>query len=255
MTELGGDPTFAAWLESLEQRFLADLSFPEVARALRALSSAYVERRHRLATGAALDGAGKRAAFALYYGPLHFLLVDHVVGGLPGSTSPANALIDLGCGTGAAGAAWARRFVRPPAVTGVDRHPWALQEAARTYRAFEIRARTDRVDLGTAPLRGRGCVIAAFAINELPDAACTRLLPVLLARAAGGDRILVVEPLARAVAPWWDEWRRQVEAIGGRADEHRFRPTLPPLVTKLDHAAGLDHRELTCRTLWLNLHE
>ena len=62
------------FLDGFEQRHLADLRFSDVTRALRALSSAYVERRETaLAGGAALDGAGKRAAFALYYGPIHFL--------------------------------------------------------------------------------------------------------------------------------------------------------------------------------------
>jgi hypothetical protein len=67
-----------AWVQALEARHLADLTFSEVSRALRALSSAYVERRARLSSGAALSGAGKRAAFALFYGPLHYLLVKHV---------------------------------------------------------------------------------------------------------------------------------------------------------------------------------
>jgi len=55
---------------------------PEVTRALRALSSAYVERRHKVHAGATLDSAGKRAAFALFYGPLHFLCVAHLVSAL-----------------------------------------------------------------------------------------------------------------------------------------------------------------------------
>ena len=65
--------------ESIESRHLANLTRSEVARALRALSSCYVERRTKLASGAALEGAGKRAAFALFYGPLHFATVDHIV--------------------------------------------------------------------------------------------------------------------------------------------------------------------------------
>ena len=74
-------------------------------RALRALSSAYVERRESaLADHKALDGAGKRAAFALYYGPLHFLLVNHIVREIGVSFSPGT-VVDLGCGTGVAGAA------------------------------------------------------------------------------------------------------------------------------------------------------
>ncbi|MBA3888795.1 MAG: hypothetical protein H0X67_24180, partial [Acidobacteria bacterium] len=59
-----------AWLEALEGRHLSDLTPAEVARALRALSSCYVERRSKLARGGALDSAGKRAAFALFYAPL-----------------------------------------------------------------------------------------------------------------------------------------------------------------------------------------
>lgn len=57
---------FAAWMAALETRQLAELTFREVSRSLRALSSTYVERRGRLGEGAALGGAGKRAAFALW---------------------------------------------------------------------------------------------------------------------------------------------------------------------------------------------
>ena len=67
-----------AWLVAAEHRYLADLRVQEVTRALRALSSAYVERRERGSgqrVRGALDTAGKRAAFALYYAPLHFMAV------------------------------------------------------------------------------------------------------------------------------------------------------------------------------------
>ena len=53
-------PVFDQWLRELEARHLADLRVPEVTRALRALSSAYVERRHKVSAGATLDSAGKR---------------------------------------------------------------------------------------------------------------------------------------------------------------------------------------------------
>ena len=45
---------FAAYYEALEARHLAELTFAEVRRALQALSSVYVERRGRMADGAAL---------------------------------------------------------------------------------------------------------------------------------------------------------------------------------------------------------
>ena len=67
------------WLTALEARHFSDLTFQEVSRSLRALSATYVERRGRIREGAALSGAGKRAAFALFYGPLHYLLVREIV--------------------------------------------------------------------------------------------------------------------------------------------------------------------------------
>src|SRR4249920_2011054 len=109
----------------LEERHLANLTFSEVSRALRALSATYVERRRRLGEGAALSGAGKRAAFALFYGPLHFLLVRHIAASLPAAARRASPVVDLGCGTGAAGAGWASACETPPDLVGIDRHPWA----------------------------------------------------------------------------------------------------------------------------------
>src|SRR6516225_3045716 len=96
---------FDAWIAGLEARHFAELTFPEVSRSLRALSSTYVERRKKIREGAALSGAGKRAAFALFYGPIHYLLIERIVRELPGAAAGAAQLVDLGCGTGAAGAA------------------------------------------------------------------------------------------------------------------------------------------------------
>jgi hypothetical protein len=251
---------FDRWMARLEARHLAELTFPEVSRALRALSSAYVERRETLARGAALSGAGKRAAFALFYGPLHHLLITHIVQSLPGALN-VPAIADLGCGTGASGAAWAAACQRSPRVMGIDRHPWALGEAADTYRAFDLQATVRQGDVGTVSLVAQAlkpagpktpsAFLAAFTLNELPDAARDSLLSRLVERAAQGDRVLVVEPLAGFVARWWNRWRDTFERAGGRPDEWRLRTELPAIVAKLDRAAGLNHREITGRSLWL----
>jgi len=87
MPERGDSAAYDRWLADLERRHLAELTFPEVSRALRALSATYVERRQKIAEGAALAGAGKRAAFAMFYGPLHFLLVAHIAGDADDLTS------------------------------------------------------------------------------------------------------------------------------------------------------------------------
>jgi hypothetical protein len=240
---------FERWMTDLEARYLADLRFAEVTRALRALSSIYVERRARLREGAAFSSAGKRAAFALFYGPLHFLLVREIVSALGATVVPA-PLVDLGCGTGAAGAAWAHLCAAPPALVGLDRHPWAVEEAARTYRTFGLTGRTRLADAARGfGTRGPSSLVAAFALNELDDAGRDGALAGRLERAAPAP-VLVVEPLARAAAPWWGRLRAQCVAAGGRADEWRFRIELPPIVARLDRAAGLDHRELTARSLW-----
>ena len=246
------DDRLADWIARLEARHLAELTFPEVSRALRALSSTYVERRQKLAGGAALSGAGKRAAFALFYGPLHHLLLTHIVESLPGATENIQTLIDLGCGTGASGVAWAAACARPPRVIGIDRHPWALGEAAAAYRAFGIPATVRQGDIATAKLpKGPIAILAAFTMNELAEPERDALLTRLVERASQGDRVLIVEPLAGFVARWWHRWRGVFEAAGGRADEWRLRTGLPPIVEKLDRAAGLNHREITGRSLWL----
>jgi len=245
------DP-FAAYYEALEKRHLAELTFAEVRRALQALSSVYVERRERMAGGAALEGAGKRAAFALYYGSMHFLLVREIVRALPPEARASRRVLDLGCGTGAAGAAWALECEPKARVEGVDRSGWAVAEARWTLARFGIDGRATRADAATAPLPGAGAgVLAAFTANELPEEPRGRLLGRLLDAARRGSAVLVVEPIARRVNPWWPEWADAVRAAGGREDEWRLRPELPERLALLGKAAGLDSRELTGRSLAL----
>lgn len=244
------DDAFDRWIRDLEARHLADLTFPEVSRALRALSSAYVERRKKLRDGAALSGAGKRAAFALFYAPLHFLLVRHVASQVGAAAATRRPVVDLGCGTGVGAAAWAS--VAPAeSVLGIDRHPWAVEEARRTYRAFDLRGTARVDDLTKAAWPARSMVIAAYAINELDVPARAAINARMLEHAQRGGRIVIVEPLAGFVAPWWSEWRAAWTERGGRSDEWRVRLELPTIVAKLDRAAGLNHRELTGRTLTL----
>jgi SAM-dependent methyltransferase len=241
----------APWMAELEARHLADLRFADVSRALRALSSTYVERRERLQERGSLDSAGKRAAFALYYGPRHLQLVRGIVAALPGALAPCRTLVDLGCGTGVAGAAWGSAIVPSPAVTGLDVHPWALGEAAATYRAFALPGEVGRVPAPRARFERVDAVVAAFLVNELEAHDRERLLPRLIQAATRGTRVLVVEPLALRVSPWWPEWVAAFTAAGGRADEWRLALPAPPLVKKLGDAAGLATGEVTGRSLWL----
>ena len=245
-------PRIDAWLAALEARHLADLRPAEVGRALRALSSAYVERRGRLGHGAALDGAGKRAAFALFYGPLHFLLTQHVVATLEAGCPAPRRIVDLGCGTGVVGAAWAMAGQGGGgSVLGLDVHPWAVGESRWTYGQLGVDGNARRADISQLSLRRPPDAIAAgYTLNELDDGPREAMLAELVERAAGGTAVLVIEPIARTIAPWMTRWAARAAATGGRSDEWRVALELPAIVKRLELASGLDRSEVTARTLY-----
>jgi hypothetical protein len=240
-----------AWLEALERRHMANLTSAELTRALRALSSCYVERRGKLTGGAALEGAGKRAAFALHYGPLHFLTVTEIVRALGADVNPPETIVDLGCGTGVAGAAWALACGARPRVVGVDRNAWAASEAAFTYRELGISGTTKTGDAVSHRLTASPAtaVMAAYAINELDSNARDRMLASIIAALRAGSRALIVEAIAIRDKPWWPEWVRVLTAEGARADEWRFDAPIPDALRERARRAGLTRQELTARTI------
>ncbi len=292
------DDAFERWLAAAEKRYLADLTRREVGRALRALSSCYVERRDKLATGHALEGRGKRAAFALYYGPLHFLTVREIARNLAGlkprrhtahsdlsaglkprrhtehtdveaelhlrdveaglqpreagdvgaGLQPREIVVDVGCGTGAAGAAWA--LETGAEVRGFDVSAWAVDEANWTYQTLGVRGRARRGTVGEMRLPPEpSTILAAFVINELDAKTRDVALERLLAAVKAGHQVLVIEPIARGVTPWWESWRAAFSQGRVQTRDWRFRIDLPPLLRDFDKAAGLDHLELTARSL------
>lgn len=245
------DAALHRWLDALWKRHLADLTFAEVRRAVRALSRRYVDRRAELGASV-FDGAGKRAAFAMFYAPLHFMTLERIVVALEASRAEPRRILDLGCGTGAASAAWALAAAGRPRLLGVDRSGWAVDEAHWTWRQLGVRGSARRGDLAQRRLPGDGeAVVAAYTVNELAEQTRNALLDGLLGAARGGARVLLVEPIARRPVPWWDGWARKFVEAGGREDTWRFPVELPDPLRELDRAAGLDHRELTARSLFV----
>ncbi len=239
-----------AWVEALEKRYLTDVTFQEARRALAALSAIYTQKRDKLAKGAALDGRGKRAAFAFFYGPLHFMLVQEIVSelGLAASNAPAD-IVDVGCGTGVGGAAWATLIDPKPRVHGVDVDPWAVAEARWTYDCFGLTAQTAKGTADATRFPDGSGIIAAYAVNELDESARSRLLASLADAKRRGCRALILEPIAKTTSPWWPAWVSAFEDMGGRADEWSFPADLPPRLRLMDKAAGLRHDRLKGRTL------
>ncbi len=252
-------PGFDRWLADLEARHLRDMTPTEVARALRALSSTYVERRARLSGRGAFDTAGKRAAYALYYAPRRYQTMAHVLKSLPAATGPLT-ITDIGCGTGAAGAAWAVHAGAGATLHGFDSHPWAVEETRATLQAFGLHGDARRAVIGGAhggqpwaDQRGAQAraLLLSYTVNELTDDDRATLLPSLLAAAARGAHVLVMEPLSRRTSPWWNRWADAFTQAGGRADEWRVTLDLADITRRLGRAAGLDAAGATGRTLYV----
>lgn len=239
------------WLATLEARHLADLRFAEVTRALRALSAAYVQRRRSGGPRAALDSAGKRAAFALFYAPLHLVATTAVVRALDAHSPAPSRILDIGCGTGVAGAAWALSCRPAATLLGIDRHPWAVEEARRTFSELGLTGRAQTGDIPARPRLSAGDgLIAAYVLNELSDPARRGVEDTLARLALEGVRVLVLEPISRQAVPWWDATAERLGGRGFRADEWNFDIVRPPIVEKLDTASGLNHRTLRLRSLY-----
>jgi len=240
------------WIAEIQERYGRTLTFPEIRKGVVALSRIYVEERRRIDRGAAFDGAGKRAAFACFYSPLHFLLVREIVLALGAEREPPRRIFDLGCGLAVAAAAWATLCERRPQVVGFEQSSWAADEARWLLARLGLRGRIHQKPLQEAPPAGRGdAIVAAYTVNELEATGREKLLDRLLSAGERGASVLVIEPLARRASPWWPEWREKFLEASGRADEWRFATELPPPLALLDRASGLDHRELTARSLYL----
>ena len=161
----GPNHGFTRWYTALQQRFTGDLEFRELRRALQAVSRIYVHERARVHRGEAFNSRGKRAAFALFYGTLHWLTVSGIVARLQAPLQAAGSIWDLGCGTGVGGAAWATASNQRVQVRGVDLSPWALQEARWTYQQVQLPHKTLKKDVTAVRLPPGEAVLATFSVN------------------------------------------------------------------------------------------
>ena len=243
---------FDAWLAATVARHTADLEFRELRKGAQALSSLYVERRGDVDLAArAVEGRGKRAALATYYAPLHFLAAQHALARIgPARLDAVCRVFDLGCGTGATGAAAARTLDRAN-VVAIDRSGFALSEARHTYAAFGLLAQMRRARLpGALPRPAPGDLwVLGWAVNELDERSRNALGERLVRALESGVRVLLLEPLASGVVPWWSEWCAELAPLGVVDLESKARVELPEWIARLDRAAGLDHRVIGARVL------
>jgi hypothetical protein len=246
--------TFDAWLEASVGRYSPPLEFSEIRRGAQALSTLYVERRPAGEIAArAVRGHGKRAALATYFAPLHFLTVHHALSALqPERAEPTRRVHDLGCGSGATGAAVASALSAPPAIAALDVSGWALGEAEATYAAFGLGCSRRRAALPDAfPRVGPNDWIAlGWVVNELEPEARSSLLGRLCRALASGASLLLAEPLSERASPWWSEWAEALKPLGAVEEQLRIELERPEWIESLDRATRLDHRTLGARLLY-----
>jgi SAM-dependent methyltransferase len=248
------------WLQTLESRHTRDMRRQDLLKAIRALSVRYVERRTEIGSRSPIDSAGKRAAFAAFFAPLHFLIAREIVRAIDRGRARIDQLLDLGCGTGVASAAWSLELQQRPAILGIDRDRRVLREASWNWRQMGAHGRVRQDDFvrhlthaaRRAPdARTPSGIVVGWSVNELAPEARAALLTALLRLGSAGTAILVIEPVARRVSPWWTGWAQAFTQAGGRADEWRFETPLPDRLAELSEAAGFRREALTARSLWL----
>jgi hypothetical protein len=245
---------FDTWYEALEQRHLAHLTFQEVRKAVQALSQVYVQKRLSLKKGADLNTQGKRAAFALYYTPMHVAVAHHILQSLQVPTLPSgHHLYDCGCGTGAGALAWAlHNQAHKGHVHAYDLHRWVLQEAAWNFGFFNIDAHTYVKDITRIPFKPNPqAIVSAYTLNELEESQRNTVTDTFLHHAQQGAHVLVIEPISNQTSPWWNEWEKRCIPYGGTTHTWRFQNPLPQRWKLMDKAAGLDHAVLTAKSMYL----
>ena len=244
----------AEWVEAAHARWAQGLQFRELRKGAQAVSNVYV---HKRAAGGlaerAVDGRGKRAAFVVYYGGLHLMLVQDWMDQHPAPM--VDRVFDFGCGPGVVGAAAARWCggVRLVSSDRVGRH---LEVAAWTARHFGLSARTSKASLPSALERvsGAALVTLGWVLNELSPQDRKATFDALVRLVRKGAGVLVFAPLSLRASPWWPSLTQSLQQARGVAileGEHRFAPQRPQLIADLDRATRLNHATMGARVMFV----
>ena len=241
------------WLQERTQAAEQELSFREIRKGVQAVSADYLGRlRGRSLGNRALDGRAKRAAFATFFSAIHHATVRTWLATEPlGSVRGVRRVLDLGCGTGAVGAAAALSIRDRPPILGIDRSQWAIEEARACYRAFGLSGSTKRATLpgGMPRIESGDLLVAGWSINELEEGSLTAMLETLNRALKKGAGLLIVEPISEKICPWWGAWRRKYQPLGVQEFRVKFPWNRPEWIQRMDKAAHMNHSILSARVL------
>ena len=145
-------------------------------------------------------------------------MMDHLISELQLDACRLHRIMELGCGTGVCGAAWALRATSlgTPELIGMDINRWALTEAQATWKSVGLRGKTKLRSMVEFPkTEMQDAIVAGYSVNELPDGPRASLLRNLRRAHHRGATILILENVAKRPVPWWDTWAAFKER-GGR---------------------------------------
>jgi SAM-dependent methyltransferase len=241
-------------VDAAHARWARGLEFRELRRGAQAVSDVYVHKRKSGAIAQrAADGRGKRAAFIVYYGGLHLLLVQHWMEQRPAPI--VERVLDHGCGPGVVGAA-AARWCGGARLTASDRVGRHLEVASWTGRHFGLKVQTRKQNLpGAIGIPSvPSLLIFGWVLNELSDPERQSSIERMARAIRAGSGALVFAPLSLRASPWWPDLARslrRVRADGLIEEEYRFQPDRPRLIADLDRATRLNHQSLGARVLYV----
>lgn len=149
-------------------------------------------------------------AYALYYLPLNFIKVCHLLRQIPGPLPPKLSVLDFGCGPGTASLAALSLLPCEISLTAVDRSD-SMRSLGRTL----CQALVSSAGSPSSPIKGAltsahflpshpsspplfDLILAANVLNELSDTEAIRTAQSLLARLSPHGYLILLEPALKA---------------------------------------------------------
>ena len=246
-------PSIDLWLDWLFERHQRDLTFQELRRSVQALSATYVERRKLHAAPRALDGKGKRAAFACFFAPLHFLVVREILAALA-ARAPCEQILRSRL----------RLAGRRPGLGHEPRdqaHPRRRRHQPLGHRRGRPRicaSSACMVARGSAICSRRGCRTVPRESSR-PSRSTSSTGPAAVVSGSGSSRPMLWARRSSSSSPSPARSQPRGGPSGKRRSSGRAAEQIsgalprayPAACSSWNRAAGLDHHELKARSLWL----
>lgn len=244
--------TWWAKLEAIHNESRAGLTRRAWHQAIQAASRNYTSQRQRLSQSVAPSPAIQLAQHG-YYGVMHALIVQAIAAYFHIQQWPFQRLIDIGCNTGVAGLTLCAQLPTITSYIGLEPQRWAAKKAKQFQLACAIPGKIfSGTGLTWQPQKG-DLILLSFVLNEMTESQRKVLHSKLLHHLEKGAGILIIEPIARHITPWWDSWLQSFLPWSySQANLQKAWPVqTPQMWFESHHGAGFHHQRWKARSLWI----